>query len=215
MGPSPAASQDNLRRLLAELYLQPGISGACLQAGAATLLHDLPYSDDRVMNFAARVDQLISSYEDVGRPIWQICAGFDSFVLLILCRTNVRLSLLLQPGTDPALAANRATRLLMEVETRPPGPPPALNGHGPEKPTAASAAPSVIPREEFEKLLAGLLGRVTGSAQTNLLIQRGLGSAQDLSKEEARRIGLGILDHIPNRGKRAALSAEFLNTLES
>lgn len=215
MGPSPA-NTDNLRRLLAELYIQPGISGACLQIGGATLLHDLPYSDDRVMNFAARIDQLISSYEGVGRQIWQICSGFDSFTLLILCRSNVRLTLLLQPGTDPALASTRATRLLMEVEMQR-GP---VNDHaGPaplEKPAANGSSNGHMPREEFEKLLTGLLGRVTGSAQTNILIQRGLKDANGgLSKDEARRIGLSILDTIPNRGKRSALAAEFLNTLDS
>lgn len=217
MGPSPT-STDNLRRLLAELYIQPGISGACLQVGGATLLHDLPYSDDRVMNFAARIDQLISSYEGVGRQIWQVCAGFDSFTLLILCRSNVRLTLLLQPGTDPALASNRATRLIMEVEMQRP----QTNGHSHpvlEKPQAqaqANGSPGDIPREEFERLISGLMNRVSGSAQTAKLIQRELGdNRQGLSKADARRIGLTLLDYIPNRGKRAALSSEFLNALDS
>lgn len=206
-----AASIEQLNRLLAGLYVQPGVTGACLQLGGTMLIHDLPYSESRVMSLAARVDQLVSSYENVGRTIWQICAGFENFRLLIQVHGTMRLTLMLHPDIDPALAAGRGMHLLLEAKNH--APPPV-----PEN-TSVSGGGAQIDRAEFEKLVAGLMGRVTGSAQAARLIQRELdtqkinGSTQ-LATEDARRIGLGILEYIPNRGKRAALCSEFLNALE-
>lgn len=208
---------NTLQQLLNDLYVQPGVTGACLQIKGTVLIHDLPYSDDRVANLAGRVDHLISSYLSVGRTIWQICAGYENFRLLILCHGTMRLSLLLRPEMDPSLAAGRGMHLLMEAKNlepkaAPTQPQPAVvvseNGSHPQ-----------ISREDFEKLVASLLGRVTGSAQATKLIQREMvsqkinGSTQ-IDPRDARRIGLSILEFIPNRGKRAALSSEFLNALD-
>ncbi len=208
-----SSSADQLRRLLSDLYVQPGVTGACLQLGNIVLVHDLPYSDARVTDLAARIENLVGSYESVGRGIWQICAGFENFRLLILCHSMMRLSLLLQPGTDPSHAAGRGMHLLMEVKNFAPrqaaSPPPPVHS---EKETKTG-----MPREEFERLVSGLMGRVTGSAQAAKLIQRELIANQingQLDPEEARSIGLTILEHIPNRGKRAALCSEFLNALK-
>jgi len=209
----PSSSADQLRRLLSDLYVQPGVSGACLQLGDMVLVHDLPYSDDRVTNLAARIENLVGSYESVGRGIWQICAGYENFRLLILCHSMMRLTLLLRPETDPSLAAGRGMHLLMEVKNIEPrqaaSPPPPVH--------AAASLKTGMPREDFEKLVSGLMGRVTGSAQAAKLIQRELathGINGQLDPEEARRIGLIILEYIPNRGKRAALASEFLNALK-
>jgi hypothetical protein len=226
MGPQ-SPTNETLGRLLTDLYSQPGVCGACLQVRDTVLLHDLPYSDDRIDGLAKRIDRLIAGYENVGRSIWQICAGFEKYRLLILCRSNTRLSILLTPETDPALIAGRATRLLMEVEIPEGSPvPPSPQEHPMDIPLAAAATPAAVnpvaadgmPREDLEKLVVGLLGRVTGSVTAAKLIQRELGGkngATAFPKEEARKLGLAVLDNIPNRGKREALVSEFLNALNS
>lgn len=224
MGPQ-SPTTESLGRLLTDLYSQPGVCGACLQVRDLVMIHDLPYSDDRIAGLAKRIDRLIAGYENVGRSIWQICAGFEKYRLLILCRSNTRLSILLKPEVDPALVAGRATRLLMEVEI-PEGPGIAI----PEVPApkavevqtqpAADPAPVVsgMPRAEFEKLLLSLMTRVTGATIAAKLVDRelaGKNGATAFPKEEARKLGLAIIDNIPNRGKRAALAQEFLVTLDS
>ncbi|MEX1119244.1 MAG: hypothetical protein WEB60_10680, partial [Terrimicrobiaceae bacterium] len=80
---NPASQSGAVSKILIELYAQPGVSGVCLQKGRAIIKHDLPFSDDRIGNFAARVDHLVGGYEVVGRNIWQICAGFEKYWLLI------------------------------------------------------------------------------------------------------------------------------------
>ena len=219
MGPQSPTSE-SLGRLLTDLYSQPGVSGACLQVRDTVLIHDLPYSDDRIANLAKRIDRLIAGYENVGRSIWQICAGFEKYRLLILCRSNTRLSILLKPETDPALIAGRATRLLMEVEIPEPAmaqPPPPDQPAEPPAPISA-AVPDGIPREELEKLIVGLLSRVTGTVTAAKLMQRevaGKNGATAFPREEAKKIGLSVLENVPNRGKREALVSEFLNVLNS
>jgi len=222
MGPQ-SPTNETLGRLLTDLYSQPGVCGACLQVRDTVLIHDLPYSDDRIDGLAKRIDRLIAGYENVGRSIWQICAGFEKYRLLILCRSNTRLSILLKPEIDPALIAGRATRLLMEVEipegsaAQPPPPEKPVEIAAAAIPTAVVASvPEGIPREELEKLVVGLLSRVTGSVTASKLIQReldGKNGTATFPKEEARKLGLAVLDNIPNRGKREALVSEFLNAL--
>lgn len=220
-------TSETLGRLLADLYSQPGVCGACLQVRDTVLIHDLPYSDDKIAALAKRIDRLIAGYENVGRSIWQICAGFEKYRLLILCRSNTRLSILLKPEIDPALIAGRATRLLMEVEipdqaaVQPP--PPELPVEAAPIPvstaTAAAAAtpsPGDCSREELEKLVVGLLSRVTGTVTAAKLMQRelaGKNGASSFSRDEAKRLGLNVLENIPNRGKRETLVSEFLNAL--
>jgi len=213
-----STTTDKLRQLLGSLYGQPGISGACLQVGGTVLVHDLPYSDDRVTNLGARINHLVDSYEGVGRGIWQICAGFENFRLLILCSGKTRLSLLLLPTTDPAQAAGRGMHLLMEVKSLTPATPVVPESATAEVSTDAGSHQR-IPREDFERLVSGLLSRVTGSSQATKLIQREIANHKIngstlLDTGDARRIGLSILEYIPNRGKRAALSSEFLNALD-
>lgn len=217
MGPQSPTSE-TLGRLLTDLYAQPGVCGACLQVRDMVLIHDLPYSDDRIAGLAKRIDRLIAGYENVGRSIWQICAGFEKYRLLILCRSNTRLSILLKPEIDPALIAGRATRLLMEVDI----PEPALAQPPPPDHPVETAAPITMadgmPREDFEKLVVALLGRVTGTATASKLIQRelaGKNGATAFPKEEARKMGIAVLENIPNRGKRESLVSEFLNALNS
>jgi len=224
MGPQSPTSE-TLARLLADLYSQPGVSGACLQVRDTVLIHDLPYSDDRIAGLAKRIDRLIAGYENVGRSIWQICAGFEKYRLLILCRSNTRLSILLKPETDPALIAGRATRLLMEVDipegsqAQPPPPEQPIENAAPVTVTptvTAAVVPDGVPREDLERLVVGLLSRVTGTSIAAKLMQRELSSkngAVSFPKDEARKLGIAVLDTIPNRGKREALVSEFLNAL--
>jgi hypothetical protein len=213
---NPASQSGAVSKILIELYAQPGVSGVCLQKGRSIIKHDLPFSDDRISNFAARVDHLVGGYEVVGRNIWQICAGFEKYWLLILSHGELRLSLLLKPDSDTSLVSSRAAHLLMQLDI-------------PDKAEATPAAPAVPPpvastngnhppvsKEKFVKLLSGLLGRVTGSAQASRLISREMAKYQDktgFSVNEAREIGLTVLEFIPNRGKRTTLTSEFLNAL--
>jgi len=221
-----AVTPDALRKNLADLYSQSGVSGSCLQTGPLVMNHDLPYSDERVANFAARVNHLVAGYESVDRPLWQICAGFENFRLLILSRGNTRLSVLLTPTADIDLVSARATRLLMELEMLPTptgattAPPVRASRPEAEPMAAQGEASSMMKRAEFEKLVTGLLSRVTGQAQAAKLIQRAMSKETapingELKRDDARRIGLAILDYVPNRGKRDALSSEFLNTFDS
>lgn len=222
MSPQSPTSE-TLGRLLTDLYSQPGVCGACLQVRDTVLIHDLPYSDDRIAALAKRIDRLISGYENVGRSIWQICAGFEKYRLLILCRSNTRLSILLKPEIDPALIAGRATRLLMEVEI-PDAPGQPQPQEAAPLPKAVEAKPIAevvvggIPRADFEKMLLNLLTRVTGATIASKLVQRelaGMNGTTSFPKEEARKLGLAIIDNIPNRGKRGALAQEFLVILNS
>lgn len=209
---NPASQSGAVSKILIELYAQPGVSGVCLQKGRTIIKHDLPFSDDRIGNFAARVDHLVGGYEVVGRNIWQICAGFEKYWLLILSHGELRLSLLLKPDSDTSLVSSRAAHLLMELDipqktAPPPVPPPVASTNGNHPP---------VSKDYFVKLLSGLLSRVTGSAQASRLIARELSKYQDrpgFSVPEAQQIGLAVLETIPNRGKRTALTSEFLNAL--
>ncbi len=209
---NPANQSGAVSKLLIELYAQPGVSGVCLQKGRAIIKHDLPFSDDRIGNFAARVDHLVGGYEVVGRNIWQICAGFEKYWLLILSHGELRLSLLLKPDSDTSLVSSRAAHLLMQLDIPEEAAPPAVPA--PVASTNGNHPP--VSKEYFVRLLSGLLGRVTGSAQAARLISRELTKYQDkpgFSVPEAREIGLAVLESIPNRGKRTTLTSEFLNAL--
>lgn len=205
------------QRIFSDLHEQPGVSGVCLQLANHVLTHNLPYSDDRVADLAAHIERLCLSYENVGRGIWQILAGFETSWLLILSHQSLRLGVLLQPDTDPSLIASRGTRLLMEIEvpgiSHPAGPMP-LSG----TPEASQPEARTWIRREFEQKLGGLLVRVAGHGTAQKIIQRelerqGAGSKDVLTLPEVERLGIAILDSIPNRGKRAALSEEFLSMI--
>lgn len=208
----PASQTATVSKILIELYAQPGVSGVCLQKGRTIIKHDLPFSDDRIANFATRVDHLVGGYEVVGRNIWQICAGFEKYWLLILSHGELRLSLLLKPDSDTSMVSSRAAHLLMQLDVPdkaevPPVPIPVASTNGNHPP---------VSKDHFVKLLSGLLGRVTGSAQASRLISRELSKYQDkpgFSVPEAREIGIAVLESIPNRGKRSTLTSEFLNAL--
>lgn len=209
MGQPPPVSE-SVNQLLRDLYSQPGVSGACLQVNGLVLTHDLPYSDDRIAVLAKRIDELIAGYTHAERSIWQICAGYEKYRLLILCRSALRLSILLERETDPALIAGRATRLLMDIEIPEPEP---------EPPTAQmleSVSADTIPRKELERLVTSLMSRVTGTMTAHKLFQRQMADrngATAFAREDARSIGLEVLKSVPNRGKRESLTSEFLNAI--
>jgi hypothetical protein len=215
------AAGDGLQQLLVDLYAQPGVSGVCLQSGASVLVHDLPFSDTRASDLAARVEHLFASYEGVGREIWQVCAGFDDYWLLILCRDALRLTLLLKTDSDVTLVSSRATRLLLELkipeaQAEPPPPPPP-NVISPAQPEVLQGQ---ISREDFDRVVTGLLSRVAGRAQVTKLIAREMNklngqASQSLAPADAIRLGESILDSIPNRGKRDALAAELRSIFKS
>jgi len=224
------AFEESCGILLRDLYAQPGVSGTCLQLGATILAHDLAYADAAAATFAAKVNRLMASYEGVGRGIWQVVVGFESIWLIILTRDRLRLTVLLKPGTDPAQVATRGTRLLLEMKIEPdptqvavqevvPSESPA-EGTVPREPTVMEAIASrTVKREDFERALSALMGRVTGTAQATKLMQMEFKAAElngstTLTPEQARRIGRSILQHIPNRGKREALTLEFVSQLD-
>ncbi len=209
-------------KFLNDLHSQPGVTGTCLQAGTSVLAHDLPYSDERVDDFAVALDHLCESYATVDRSIWQIFFGFESHWVLVLTRDVVRLTILLKPETDPALVASRATRMLMDLELNRqepafvPIPTPALT---PAVSAPAPVVPGGIPKAHFEDTVVSLLGRVAGHAQAQKLVQRQMEKEKaegldNLDPSLARRVGLAVLDFIPNRSKRSALASELLATLK-
>lgn len=206
-GASPPALD---HRLFSDLHEQPGVTGVCLLAGGQVLSHNLPYADERVGDLASHVERLCLSYENVGRGIWQILAGFDTHWLLILSHQRLRLGVLLAPNTDPSPITSRGTRLLMEVA------PMVLIEEQAPAPAEPAAAPGWS-RPEFEKKLTVLLGRVAGQETARKIVLRELGRAgagDPLSIAEVRQLGLAVLETIPNRGKRQALTEEFLNLLQ-
>ncbi|MCX7868623.1 MAG: hypothetical protein N2322_01610 [Terrimicrobiaceae bacterium] len=210
----PTSSEAEIDQLFVELFSQKGVQGSCLLARRSVIRHDLPCSDERIHDFAARLDHFIASYEGVGRQIWQLCAGFEKFWLLILCREDLRLGLLLEPGADTATIAGRVTHLLMSIETvaEPESPRPAA-ASAPAHPASANGS---IPRAKLESMLASLLGRVMGSAQAARLISKAMAGspvAESFSAEQARRLAASVLETIPNRAKREALLSECLNSL--
>ncbi len=208
------------QRLFSDLHEQPGVAGVCLQCYGQVLTHNLPYSDERIGDMASHVERLCVSYENVGRGIWQILAGFDTHWLLILSHEHLRLSVLLTPATDPSPISSRGTRLLMEVaplitakEAVAPIAivPPSSNGSGEEGPSWS--------RLEFEQKLTALLGRVAGQDTARKIISReltraGAAAVDPLPLADAQGIGLAVLNAIPNRGKRQALIEEFFNLLK-
>jgi len=218
VSPGNGSSPDSLdQRVFSDLHEQPGVTGVCLQAGGQVLTHNLPFSDERIGDLAAHVERLCVSYENVGRGIWQILAGFDTHWLLILSHQKLRLCVLLVPGTDPSPIASRGTRLLMEVapmvvvEKAAPLPPPMA-----ESANGTSNLPSWS-RLQFEQKLTALLGRVAGQDTARKIILRELAraeSADTLPPADVQSIGLAVLNTIPNRGKRQALIEEFFNQLK-
>jgi len=206
------------QRIFSDLHEQPGVSGVCLQLANRVLTHNLPYSDDRVADLAAHIERLCLSYENVGRGIWQILAGFETSWLLILSHQSLRLGILLRPDTDPSLIASRGTRLLMEIEV-PDVSQPAVPAPLPTVPVAATPEVPTWSCREFEQKLGGLLVRVAGHGTTQKIIQRelerqGAAGKDVLPLPEVERIGIAVLNSISNRGKRAALSDEFLSMIK-
>lgn len=207
--------------IFTELYSQPGVSGSCLQVGRAVVRHDMPYSDQRMEDFAARLDHLIASYQGVDRSVWQIFAAFEKYWLLVLCRGEMRLSLLLTPEADAATITSRGTYLLMQVDVAPPAasvsesvPP----GEEAISPAQTNGKHPPILRSDIEARLLLLLSRVVGSAQAQRLIARevrNLGYGEHLTDDQARRLGEEVLEYIPNRSKRGALLSEFFHSLET
>lgn len=196
---------------LRDLHSQPGVDGTCLQADGQVIAHDLPFSDERAGDLAACIDRLCESYTAVGRRVWQVFFGFERTNVLVVTRDNLRLTVLLRPNTDPSKLASRATRLLLDLKIAPPTKPEPV-------PEQKTVPPDSMTRADFEKLLTGLVGRVIGYAQAAKIVQPPLeraGTNGVLTKIDARRIGLEILDAIPNRSKRASLASEFLHLLDS
>jgi hypothetical protein len=214
MMPSNGAAIPLDERLFSDLHEQPGVTGVCLQSGSLVVTHNLPYSDDRVGDLAAHVERLCQSYETVGRGIWQILAGFESNWLLILSHRSLRLAILLQPNTDPTLIASRGTRFLMGLEVVQEAPPAAPVSEPPSPPVGKTWS-----RREFEDNLSGLLSRVAGQGTARKLIQRELEKSAVAGNDhfptaEVERLGLAVLSSIPNRGKRSALTDEFLSMIK-
>lgn len=219
-----AAQEDVLGKIIFELYSQPGVSGSCVQAGREVVRHDLPFSDDRIANFAAKLDHFIGSYESVDRTVWQLCAVFEKYWLLVLCRGEIRLSLLLNPDADTSTIGGRGAHLLMQLEPVPPPAPPVIPAAVPAATNGTNGAAvasanghGVRPAKEIDGLLGNLLGRVMGSAQASKLIAREAKNrppGDALSRDDAKAFGFAVLDYIPNRGKRQALVSEFLNAIE-
>jgi hypothetical protein len=208
----------DLGKKLLELYSQPGISGTILQLGAGIIRHDLPISDRRVTEFASRLNHLLASYETVGRNVWQLCAGFKEYWLLILCRDDLRLGILVTPGSDTTAIASRTMNVLMQIEplARRAAHSPGTGAASPAAGRNGTAARPPVERADLEARLAGLLGRVIGSAQASRLITREIaayGVGERLTLEQARDIGHAVLEKIPNRGKRSALISEFDSSL--
>lgn len=200
------------QRIFSDLHEQSGVGGMCLQAAGRVLTHNLPYSDDRVGDLAAHVERLCASYENVGRGIWQILAGFDTQWLLILSHVSLRLSILLVPNTDPSPISSRGTRLLMEIA------PHILVPETPAEPVPELSGASHLEawtRQDFEQKLTALLSRVAGQDTARKIIQRelaraGRAASDVLPPDELQSIGLAVLNAIPNRGKRQALISEFI-----
>lgn len=207
-----------LGKKLLQLYSQPGITGTCLQLGRQVVRHDLPFSDSKVAEFASRLDHLVASYETVGRNVWQICTGFREYWLVVLCRDDLRLTVLATPGADTGTIASRTMHVLMEIEPIARQSSPAQSGGTPGRngnSNGTSALPPVE-RSALEARLAGLLGRVIGSAQASRLIGREFAShgiGERLTFDQAREVGRAVLDYVPNRGKRSALLSEFDSSL--
>lgn len=196
---------------LRDLHNQPGVDGTCLQAGGRVVAHDLPFSDERAGDLAACIERLCESYIAVGRRVWQVFFGFERISVLVVTRDSLRLTILLRPDTDPAKLTSRATRLLLDLNIAPP----TRTEPAAEAPVTA---PGGMSRADFEKLLTGLVGRVIGYAQAAKIVQPPLqraGTNGSMTKADARRIGLEILEAIPNRSKRAALVSEFLHSLDA
>ncbi|GAB4164985.1 MAG: hypothetical protein Fur0032_01390 [Terrimicrobiaceae bacterium] len=212
----PVSSSVDVPALM-ELYAQPGVCGSCIMVGAEVASHDMPYSDSRIADFAARVDQLIASYERVGRTVWQVCAGFEKMRLLILVRSSVRMVLLIGRDADAVMIAGRAAHLLMEIEVVLPTD--VAGGVGAEA-VVSEADASEVPADKLRGVLLGLLEKVVGSAQADRLLEvviqaQGVGQKSGYSRAEARQVGEAALGRIPNRSKRQALLAEFFNHLDS
>jgi len=208
--------ENRLGDIFFELYSQPGVSGSCLQVGRMVIRHDMPYSDQRIQDFAARLDHLIASYQGVERSIWQIFAAFKKYWLLVLCRGDMRLALLLSPDADTATIASRGTYLMMQVEMQPVTEPaaPAASEVQPQK----NGKHPPIRRAVIEARLSALLCRVVGSSQSQRLIAREvqrLGYGEHLTEFQARHLGEKVLENIPNRSKRDTLASEFIHSLES
>lgn len=207
---SPAIDQ----QIFSDLHEQSGVSGVCLQVGPQVLAHNLPYSDERVGDLAAHVERLCSSYENVGRGIWQVLAGFDTQWLLILSHLSLRLSILLIPQTDPSPISSRGTRLLMDIAPR------VLEPAAHSEPGPTPSGGSVLvswSRGDFEQKLTALLGRVAGQDTARKIIQREMaraGAGDVLPPAEIQSLGLAVLNAIPNRGKRQALVSEFFALLK-
>jgi hypothetical protein len=212
------SQEADLGKKLLELYSQPGISGTCLQLGRKVVRHDLPFSDSRVAEFASRLDHLFASYESVGRHVWQLCTGFKEYWLLVLCRDDLRLTVLANPGADTATIASRTMHVLMQIEplARQTSPSPAARSPQFNSSSNGTSARPPVERAQLETQLAGLLGRVIGSAQASRLISREFAThavGERLTLDQAREVGQAVLDYVPNRGKRSSLLSEFNSSL--
>jgi hypothetical protein len=211
----PPTSPEKYHLIFKDLYSQPGVSGICLQSKQTVLVHDFPYSDSRTAEMIGDVERLIQGYETVGREIWQICLGFQRLWLLVVTSAPLRLSILVLPDSDCELIASRGMRLLLQANDSLSTSPPV------EKAVVApveNAEQGVISRQDLERILAGLLGRVSGITQATKIVQRVLSlrhaNTVSFPIAEAEELGGAVLDYVSNRGKRAALHSEFLTIIK-
>lgn len=191
-----------------------------IQVGASLIDSNLAFAETRVSQMAEVVNEIASSYANVGRPMETMFFGFSEQYLLVICEGDRRLALLFPEGAKPLNKIILRTRTFLR-ERRGMITNSQIAGVQdvtalPEEPLATDE-PSAL-WSDWSPKIKTMLCRVVNSGQAQRLIDRTLadrsfpeGPPDTMIVDVSRQ----IVAQIPHRGKQAAILAELNDMLEN
>ncbi|MDA7882137.1 hypothetical protein N9A94_07500 [Akkermansiaceae bacterium] len=205
---------------LIKLCKESGARSGWIQLGASLIDSNLAFAETRVSQMAEVIDEMVSSYASVGRPMETMFFGFSKQYLLVVCEGEKRLALLFPEGFKPLNKIILLVRTFLRErrglisQSNSAG---ALGGSlSHEMPQTEVAIASLW--SEISPKIKGMLCQVVNSGQAQRLIDRALvarslpdGPPDAMIVDVSRQ----IISQIPHRGKQAAILAELNDLLDS
>jgi hypothetical protein len=239
--PMAADEEKDFNTETLNLYRISGVAGLLLQKGENIMANHMPFSDQRATQLGELVRKMTQGYTTVQRNIKQVLLKYDSGALLIVNQADTQLALLLTARVDIDVISNAASvfmaehaqRLMTASATKARQSNRVQDQNGPREMvvTGSKAAsngakllveapkPEISRWPEIRRELENLLGKVMGRAQVNKLVERvciekKIADPFQLTVVKAKELAMSVLEEIPNRSKRAALSTELKQTFE-
>lgn len=208
---------------LVELCQSTGARSSWIQVGSELVESNLAFAEARVSQMAQLINEMSSSYNEVGRDMETIFFGFANQFLLVVCEGQYRLALLF-PGNEKPVNSNIVKARAFIREQRPnlhtlaPERVPPPRGVEIIEAEVSNPSDSLETWESFYPQIKSLLTQVVNSGQAQRLIDRTLKEhACDAGVPHHKIADLSrtIVSKIPHRGKQASIMAELSDHLDS